>query len=31
VIGIFNTESTTNQFAEIGYTLLADSIDSYGS
>ena len=31
VTGIFNTESTTTQLAEIGYTLLADSIESYGS
>ena len=31
VIGIFNTESTTTQLAEIGYTLLADSIEPYGS
>jgi hypothetical protein len=31
VIGIFNTESTTTQIAEIGYTLLADSIEPYGS
>ena len=31
VIGIFNAESTTTQLAEIGYTLLADSIEPYGS
>ena len=31
VIGIFNTEFTTTQIAEIGYTLLADSIEPYGS
>jgi hypothetical protein len=31
VIGIFNAESTTAQLAEIGYTLLADSIEPYGS
>jgi len=31
VIGIFNAESTTTQLAEIGYTLLAYSIEPYGS
>ena len=31
VIGIFNTESTTTQLAEIGYTLSADNIIPYNS
>ena len=31
VIGIFNTESTTTQLAEIGYTLSADNITTYNS